>query len=80
ETPVRRKQVTLPEPVEIPDASDLFSKTNEGEIPRRLSQYRSRDSILETPFTVLSPRALKETLKCDLDEIVETPEVNLLMF
>uniref|UniRef100_A0AAF5RTQ5 Kinesin-like protein n=4 Tax=Wuchereria bancrofti TaxID=6293 RepID=A0AAF5RTQ5_WUCBA len=76
ETPVRRKQVTLPEPVEIPDASDLFSKTNEGEIPRRLSQYRSRDSILETPFTVLSPRALKETLKCDLDEIVETPEDN----
>ncbi|EJW85940.1 hypothetical protein WUBG_03149, partial [Wuchereria bancrofti] len=36
----------------------------------------SRDSILETPFTVLSPRALKETLKCDLDEIVETPEDN----
>uniref|UniRef100_A0A1I8EEE9 Kinesin-like protein n=1 Tax=Wuchereria bancrofti TaxID=6293 RepID=A0A1I8EEE9_WUCBA len=43
ETPVRRKQVTLPEPVEIPDASDLFSKTNEGEIPRRLSQYRDNN-------------------------------------
>uniref|UniRef100_A0A1I8EY23 Uncharacterized protein n=1 Tax=Wuchereria bancrofti TaxID=6293 RepID=A0A1I8EY23_WUCBA len=76
ETPIRRKQVALPEPVEIPDASDLINKTNESEMPRRLSQYRIRpcDSILETPFTVLSPKALKEILNCYLDEIVETPE------
>uniref|UniRef100_A0A0R3S3J5 Kinesin-like protein n=1 Tax=Elaeophora elaphi TaxID=1147741 RepID=A0A0R3S3J5_9BILA len=74
ETPIRREQITLPEPIEIPDASELINKTKEGEVPRRLSQYRPRDSILETPFAILSPRALKQTLKCDLDEIVETPE------
>ncbi|KAL3989461.1 Kinesin motor domain family protein [Acanthocheilonema viteae] len=73
-TPVRRKQVALPEPVEIPDASELINKTKESEVPRRLSQYRPRDSILETPFAILSPGALKQTLKCDLDEIIETPE------
>ncbi|MCP9257377.1 Kinesin-like protein [Dirofilaria immitis] len=74
ETPIRRKQEPLPEPVEIPDANELINKSKETEVPRRLSQYRSRDSILETSFTILSPKALKQTLKCDLDEIVETPE------
>ncbi|VDK84093.1 unnamed protein product [Litomosoides sigmodontis] len=74
ETPVRREQVTLPEPVEIPDASELINETKEREVPRRLSQYRPRDSILETPFSILSPKALKQTLKCDLDGIDETPE------
>ncbi|EJD76732.1 kinesin motor domain-containing protein [Loa loa] len=73
-TPVRRKQVALPEPVEIPDANELINKTNESEVPRRLSQYRPRDSILETSFAILSPGALRETLKCDLDEIIEVPE------
>ncbi|VDO41401.1 unnamed protein product [Onchocerca flexuosa] len=74
-TPIRRKQEPLPEPVEIPDANELINKSKENEVPRRLSQYRPRDSILETPFTILSPKALKQTLKCDLDEIVEIPEV-----
>ncbi|VDK73009.1 unnamed protein product [Onchocerca ochengi] len=74
ETPIRRKQEPLPEPVEIPDANELINKSKESETPRRLSQYRPRDSILETSFTILSPKALKQTLKCDLDEIVETPE------
>ncbi|OZC05779.1 hypothetical protein X798_07244, partial [Onchocerca flexuosa] len=73
-TPIRRKQEPLPEPVEIPDANELINKSKENEVPRRLSQYRPRDSILETPFTILSPKALKQTLKCDLDEIVEIPE------
>ncbi|CAG9539496.1 unnamed protein product [Cercopithifilaria johnstoni] len=74
ETPVRREQIVLPEPVEIPDANELINKTKENEVPRRLSQYRPRDSILEAPFAILSPGALKQTLKCDLDEIAEIPE------
>ncbi|VDN01441.1 unnamed protein product [Thelazia callipaeda] len=74
ETPKREEPRILPEPVEIPSASDLINENGEDEVPRRLSQYRSRDSILEAPFAVLSPGALKDTLKCDLDDIKEVSE------
>ncbi|VDN22232.1 unnamed protein product, partial [Gongylonema pulchrum] len=76
ETPKRVENRVAPEPSKIPNANELLKEGKQKEAPRRLSQFRSRDSILEKPFVVLSPDALKGTLRSELDDINETSEVS----